>query len=579
MRRTKFFTILTILIISLTVYLPESMAASLTIATSQSTAKAGDEITITVNGSGVTGKIALSASGGTLDNNSVWVENSKATATVKVSGNSDIKITATPEDISDSSTGEALSSINATGATIKNTTNINDNGDATSDNTNNQSNQSPSETKETPNSSSNNNPTTNENYTPNAPQTSNENSNSKVNTEKTKEVTFKNTTNETMYTANKVNLRTQYGTSGSVVKTLGEGEELIRTGYSTTSVDGYSWSRVVYNGNTYYCITRSLTATKPEKNEQDENTTNETENEVTENTTNELENTTIETAEIDTENSDIKKLEVAGYTLSPEFKPNIYEYTVTVPEDIESLDVKAEATSDDVEIEIAGNTELKDEENVITVICYNKDTKNTTTYQIMVNKEAEENPRAEAILEAKQKRSLIIKIGIAIIIVLIILCIIVFKKSKQEEIEAQEEAERIRKLKEREYAEKSRKMAEARKQLRPRPDANQGQSKETRTRVEAGQVQRREGRPRPDANQMQRREGRPRAEASQEQRKESRPRPEANQVQRREQRPQNSGENTVKVQSSQKDRNEEFDEKLERIRNKQKKMEKGGKHF
>ena len=367
-------------------------------------------------------------------------------------------------------------------------------------------------------------------------------SNSSSNTPK--EVTFKNT-NETMYTTNRVNLRTQYGTKGSIVKTLSEGEQLTRTGYSTTNVDGYSWSRVTYNGGTYYCVTKSLTATKPEKTEQDDqNTTNE----IAENTTNEEVNEVTENSDSEAINADITQLEIVGYTLSPSFDPSVYEYSLTIPEDVESVDVKAQAANDNVQIEIAGNTELKDEENVITVICYNKDNNNSTTYQIMVNKQAAENPHADAIVEAKQKRNLIIKIGVAIIIILIILCIIVFKKSKEEELKAEEEARRLRmkKLKEKESS-----------------DERKKRMQQKNSNIE----QKRDGRPRNlDENNIQARRERQNINNDE------------NRMARMQER-RVSEQGAQRPQKAQKDRDEEFDEKLEKIRKRQMRQEKGGKHF
>lgn len=128
---------------------------------------------------------------------------------------------------------------------------------------------------------------------------------------------------------------------------------------------------------------------------------------------------------------DLNKLDVQGYTLSPVFSPNVYEYKLTVSEDVTSLDVKAEATNSNVQVEIAGNKDLKEGENVITIMCYNKETKKNTTYQIIAEKKAKEDTHAEAINEAYKKRNLIIKVGIALIIILIVACIVVFKKDKE----------------------------------------------------------------------------------------------------------------------------------------------------
>jgi uncharacterized protein YgiM (DUF1202 family) len=66
-----------------------------------------------------------------------------------------------------------------------------------------------------------------------------------------------------MYTTRRVNIRQGYGTSSSIIQTLAVGTELTRTGVSKGTADGYSWSRVSYNGVTGYVITGALTYDKP----------------------------------------------------------------------------------------------------------------------------------------------------------------------------------------------------------------------------------------------------------------------------------------------------------------------------
>ena len=65
---------------------------------------------------------------------------------------------------------------------------------------------------------------------------------------------------------------------------------------------------------------------------------------------------------ISTENStaDLKKLEIKGYTLTPTFSADVYEYKLDVKDDVTSLEVVTEGASDKVTIEVAGNTELKE---------------------------------------------------------------------------------------------------------------------------------------------------------------------------------------------------------------------------
>ena len=73
-----------------------------------------------------------------------------------------------------------------------------------------------------------------------------------------------------MYTNKRVNMRQNYGTSSIIIQTLPEGVEVTRTGVSSGTANGYSWSRVSYNGVTGYVITGALTTTAPVKPEEPE---------------------------------------------------------------------------------------------------------------------------------------------------------------------------------------------------------------------------------------------------------------------------------------------------------------------
>ena len=70
-------------------------------------------------------------------------------------------------------------------------------------------------------------------------------------------------TNETMYTNRRVNVRQNYGTDSGIIQTLEVGTEVLRTGVSDGNKDGYSWSRISYNGVTGYLITGALTYDAP----------------------------------------------------------------------------------------------------------------------------------------------------------------------------------------------------------------------------------------------------------------------------------------------------------------------------
>ena len=75
-------------------------------------------------------------------------------------------------------------------------------------------------------------------------------------------INFKDT-NETMYTTRRVNVRQNYGTDSGIIQTLAVGTEVTRTGIGDKQKDGYSWSRISYNGITGYMITGALTDEAP----------------------------------------------------------------------------------------------------------------------------------------------------------------------------------------------------------------------------------------------------------------------------------------------------------------------------
>lgn len=438
---------------------PISIGATVTMSTSTQNAKEGDKVTITVNGTGVTGKIKLSADGGTLDKSSVWVENSKDTATLTIKGNKDIKITATPEDVSDSTTGEALS-IKTTSATIKvespkveeNSTNNNTNNNTENNTTeSNKESKDDSTEKEKKEESSNNNQTNQAESTDKKEENNNQPA-QKVEQKKSSNANLSNLgirpndftgfkSGTTSY-----NVTVPYDVEKVEVYAKVQDSKANVSGTGNKPLDvGKNSLNVVVTAEDGTKKTYTINVTRQEEKKNETNTTNEVSNNTTnQNTTNEISNTsnTANNATTNTtSNGDITKLEVVGYNLSPVFSSNIYEYKLTVEEDVDKLDIKAQTSNNGVQFEIAGNSDLKMGENVITVVSHNKYTDENTTYQIIVTKVAKENPHAEAILEAKQKRNLIIKLGIAFIIVLIILCIIVFKKSKDEENDYEEKKE------------------------------------------------------------------------------------------------------------------------------------------
>lgn len=83
--------------------------------------------------------------------------------------------------------------------------------------------------------------------------------------------------------------------------------------------------------------------------------------------------------------------EAIDFKLTPEFSSEIYEYSIIIPQeynDITKLDIKAIASQDDFTVEITGNENLVDGENIVTILVKSKDGEKSATYKIIVNKEA-----------------------------------------------------------------------------------------------------------------------------------------------------------------------------------------------
>ena len=162
---------------------------------------------------------------------------------------------------------------------------------------------------------------------------------------------------------------------------------------------------------------------------------------------NEKEETKEEPEENDEEktNGDVKgltSLEIAGFTLKPEFKNDVYEYTLETTDEVEKLDIQTKTSSDKIKVEIIGNEKLEIGENLITLLVRNEDgTK--TTYQIDVDTKATPVDVTELNNELKdaQNRVTAQKIIVIATIVIIVLLIITFFVEKYKIQKREEDGE------------------------------------------------------------------------------------------------------------------------------------------
>lgn len=135
----------------------------------------------------------------------------------------------------------------------------------------------------------------------------------------------------------------------------------------------------------------------------------------------------------------LEKLTIGSLKLSPEFKTNVYEYSVTYIGDSTKLEVQAIPTDEKYEVEIVGNDNLQEGENFVTVLVSEANGNNIATYQIKVHKSlVDEEAIAREEAEKKQRQQMI-TIGavgaIVTVAVIAIGAIIVHKRNQRLERE------------------------------------------------------------------------------------------------------------------------------------------------
>lgn len=420
-----------VLLIAITV---KSMAADINVSSSKKNISNGESANITISSS-YTGKVSISVSGGTSSSSSSeWLEGSFP-MTVKANSDNGVKVTVTPVGKMSDSSGNLK---NVSGGSIsiagKSTPKGKD------DSTNTKNNDKKSDNKD-------NNDTT--------------------------EPTFKSA-NDKVYATGDINIRKSYSADSDKIGTLKAGESVTRTG---TSDNG--WSKVSYNGGTGYIKTSLLTTEEPSKAsdkalktlevtpegldpEFDPETTSYTldvgadvekleikaapndEKATVEITGNESlvagDNAvkitvtaqdgttriyTINVKKGEATTLGLSSLKINGYTLSPKFSSNVYEYKINVLDpNIINLDISAVANDENAKVEITGNTNLIKGENAITITVTSEDGKEKVVYQIIVNKDSD-------VLVTTNKKDMIIYGGIVVGVILIFVIIIIIVKSKK----------------------------------------------------------------------------------------------------------------------------------------------------
>ena len=496
MKRLRFFILIVMFIFLNTTI---STAVSLTIKASKTTAKKGDSVNITVNGTGISGRINLSVSGnGKLTDSSVWVENSSVSTTLKINGTGKIIVTANPVDISNSNSGDAITNIRGVSTTIK-VASDNSNGNNTNDNTSNNNALSSDATLKNlgirPNdfsgfrkaitsysvsvpknvdkvtiyaTATNSKATvtgtglknlqigkntfnikviaedkkTTKTYTLIITRKSeDENASDATLTNlgiRPKEYDFTGFKTGTLsYNAsvpNDVDKITIYATAKSDKATVtGIGSKTLKVGANRCEI-------MVTSENKKATKTYVINVTRKEKEEKPEEDEDETEAE--------SENNTETTTSNEEKLSDgLKNILVKGYNLEPSFSQDVHSYKINIPSSNGKLEIDTETTGDNIEVEVAGNEELRQGENIITILVHDTKDDSTLTYQITANVEKYLSAENSVIVESEQKDKMktwiIIGIISAIIIFIIILFIRKYKRENEEYFDEDYEDENI----------------------------------------------------------------------------------------------------------------------------------------
>ena len=121
--------------------------------------------------------------------------------------------------------------------------------------------------------------------------------------------------------------------------------------------------------------------------------------------------------------------------MTPEFQTNVYEYTVKYIGENTSLPIEVEPTDESYIVEITGNEELKEGENIITILVSTSAGENVATYQITVNKSlVDEEALAREQAEKEQRQKTMIGTIVAVVVILAIIIFIIIKRRKNRAI-------------------------------------------------------------------------------------------------------------------------------------------------
>lgn len=135
----------------------------------------------------------------------------------------------------------------------------------------------------------------------------------------------------------------------------------------------------------------------------------------------------------------LAQLKIDAMDLEPAFMTDIYEYKLKLIGTQEKLSIDADATEANAKVEITGNENLKDGENIITILVTDETGEKTATYQITVDKSLIDEDAFIKQQEEQKKQEKIKKmifLGVVILVAIgFIITIILIRRRKNQEYE------------------------------------------------------------------------------------------------------------------------------------------------
>lgn len=134
---------------------------------------------------------------------------------------------------------------------------------------------------------------------------------------------------------------------------------------------------------------------------------------------------------------ELSNLEIEGVNLEPSFESSTYKYEISIKGEQSNLDIKASTNNTSDKVEIIGNENLQNGQNIITILVTNSKSDEVATYQIYVNKNVidsntVDNEFGKTVNELKIKLWVFRALVVIVVLGIIMLLIIKHKKNKKE---------------------------------------------------------------------------------------------------------------------------------------------------